>query len=112
MSADGRTTAPPLAALSHAVALSGQMLEAARAGEWERLLALETQRVDLLGHGLAALPALAPDLAKPLVAQCLRLNDDIVALTRARIGRLETLLSALATERRAPSPASADGHAR
>lgn len=80
------------------MSLSQQMLAAAEAGDWERLAALEDERSRQLVAGLA--PAFknvaAAAEAKVLLASCLRLNDQISALTSAHMTRLEGLLSEMA----------------
>ena len=99
MPADDGPRGALLEVLRAAVSLSQQMLAAAEAGDWERLAALESERSRQLTAGLA------PDLknvaaaaeAKVLLASCLRLNDQISALTSAHMTRLERLLAEMAT---------------
>jgi len=82
--------------LAVAVALSRQMLEAAKSGDWDRLAALEHERSRQLGAGLSSSLTLTPAAAaevKALLANCLRLNDEIAALTGAHMSRLSELLA-------------------
>lgn len=90
-----------------ALALSRQMLEAAKAGDWDRLAALETQRSACIGDGLPANSVLTPAAAaeaKSLLATCLRLNDEITALTGAHMARLGEVLAEMSSASTATPP--------
>ena len=89
------------------------MLEAARAGDWDRLAALENDRSRQLGTdiraGLSLTPAAAAE-AKALLATCLRLNDEITAITGAHMARLgEVLAEMSSTAAHSPPPERPNG---
>lgn len=96
MPADKASTGTSIEVLAAAVALSRQMLESAKAGEWDRLAALESERSLRLGSDISSSLALSPAAAaeaKSLLATCLRLNDEITALTGAHMVRLGEVLA-------------------
>ncbi len=93
-------TRAPLERLARAVALSSQMLDAAKAGDWDLLASLESERSNLLGADFASALSEAPATAarvKESLATCLRLNDEIAALTGARMARLGELLTEMSS---------------
>ena len=100
MPADKTPPAAPAEWLGAAIALSGRMVEAARAGDWDRLSILEHERSQLLHGNLAArlshMPGGASADVKAALAACLRLNDEIAAITGAHMARLSELLSEMA----------------
>lgn len=83
--------------LVQAIELCQQMLEAARAADWDRLVALEAERAPLLSRALSSdLPTVTrPAEVKAQIATCLRLNDEIAALTSAHITRLAEVLQGM-----------------
>jgi hypothetical protein len=80
-----------------AIALSHRMLVAARAGDWGSVAAIEAERVGLLDE--ASLAA-CRNLAEPrrgrvsaLLAECLRINDEVVAVTAEHVHRMREILA-------------------
>ena len=90
------STARPGDALAQAIELSRRMLDAARVADWDALARLEALRAPLLDRALAAGgragEASQPEAAARLAA-CLRLNDEVAALTAAHVARLASLLA-------------------
>lgn len=73
------------------------MLAAARAGDWVSVAAIEAERVGLLDE--ASLAA-CRNLAEPrrgrvtaLLAECLRVNDEVVAVTAEHLRRMREILA-------------------
>ncbi len=100
MPANDTETRAQLERLARAVALSSQMLDAARAGDWDVLASLESDRSRLLGDDYASVLSQSPSAAarvKEGLATCLRLNDEIAALTGARMARLGELLAEMSS---------------
>ncbi len=96
MPADDASPGAPIEALRSAATLSGQMLAAAEAGDWDRLVGLEGERSrcldDAIGAGQPGALANVSEAAS-LLATCLRLNDQISALTRLHMTGLSDLLA-------------------
>ena len=106
--AEGDGTTGPPEALKAAVDLSGRMLDAARAGDWDRLAVLEHDRSRLLAVDLAAVIAQASgadaDRMRADLAACIRLNDEITALTGSHISRLGELIAEMSASTSANGP--------
>lgn len=82
--------------LREALGVSQHMLQSAAAGDWSRVVLLETQRAGLLDEPtLAACGALPPDLRAdiaPLLSRCVCLNDELVELTAIHLRDLSEAL--------------------
>lgn len=100
MPADSPTPGDIVRILDEAVALSRDMLDAARRGDWDALASLEQKRFELLGRDLLARLSTQASAqnkgAKAAIEACLRLNDEIAALTGAHMARLGALLAGMA----------------
>jgi len=106
--ADDPLHAAPIEVLAGAVALSRKMLDAAKAGDWTALAALECERSRLFGSELAVtlagVPANRVLQFREALATCLRLNDETAALTAAHMQRLRQLVDAMAATDRTDAP--------
>lgn len=113
MPADDPLYAAPIEVLAGAVALSRKMLDAAKAGDWTALAALEGERSRLFGSELAAtlagVPANRVLQFREALATCLRLNDETAALTAAHMQRLRQLVDAIAATDRTDAPTGLGG---
>ncbi|MBU3694922.1 MAG: hypothetical protein FGM40_08870 [Rhodocyclaceae bacterium] len=85
--------------LGRALDLSERMLAAARDGDWPRLTGLEAERGAVLD---AVLPGLAPGLdarrreqVVPVLAACLRVNEELAAITGEQVRALRQSLDAM-----------------
>jgi len=85
--------------LSQAAALSQRMLQAAESADWDALAELEQQRAGLLDDAffsrVAALPASTRAPVASLLAECLRLNDAVAAITACHLQRLAEVIAGL-----------------
>lgn len=97
--------------------MSQNMLQSAAAGDWSRVVLLETQRARLLDEPtLAACRDLPLDLRAdigPILSQCVCLNDELVELTAIHLRDLSEALilhqATPATEAEPPAPQGGGG---
>ena len=82
--------------LRQAVGLSQRMLQSATAGDWSTVATLEVERADLLDQPtLAACRRLTHESrggVGELLSQCLRLNDELAALTALHLRHLDEII--------------------
>lgn len=80
--------------------LSGLMLEAARQGQWDALVALELERADVVAACADPVPAaIAPRIAE-MIAAILGADAQTLALARSWHDELRELLGSLEVERK------------
>lgn len=95
--------------LTRALRLSAKMLEAARAGDWLAVAGLESERNRLLdAASLAGVGGLRePQRAQVriLLADCLRVNDQLTAVTGDHVRALGAVLGQLDAVLPDPDPA-------
>jgi flagellar protein FliT len=79
-----------------------RMLEAARAGEWDRLVELEAARRDLIGAVTAESVSFGPLAAEKdaLIQAVLEADREITALTRAWMDEMNEVLASVHAQRR------------
>lgn len=85
--------------------LAGKMLEAARQGQWDELVALEQQRATVLSELMAdaaqgAIPAEVADQVAKLIGGILQTDAESVPLVLAWQDELKGLLGSMGTERK------------
>lgn len=92
-----------LATYEHALSLTRRMLELARNGDWEALVALESERGKVIDQLRLHDPRPADGSSKrkrELIRELLQLDEQIHALTQDWMHELRSVLGSLSTEQR------------
>lgn len=93
-----------LATYEHALSLTRRMLELARNGDWEALVALEAERGKVIDQLRLHDPRPTGDGSsgrkRQLIRELLQLDEQIQALTQDWMHELRSVLGSLSTEQR------------